>query len=154
MQGLLVTHSRRPYAGRDQRLFAHVAKEQGRLGDLPLQSSLLAKQFRAARRSIFSRLEIARAYPINTQDTSLVVTLAVGRNPRERDVIWIDDTKKSFRTFRVGKMAAKPSVALFRYLDLLFSRDPVAFFVRYGPVLSHSGPDQIRYGLFCSDVSA
>ncbi len=75
-----------------------------------VQSSLLPKQFSAAGRSILSRLKIARAYSIVAQDASLVVTLAVGRDPRERDVVWIDDTKKSFRTFRVGKMAAKPSV--------------------------------------------
>jgi hypothetical protein len=107
----------------------------------PLQSSLLAQQYRAARRSFFSRLEIARTYSINAQYTALIVTLAVCRNPRERDVIWIDHTKESFRTFRVGEMATKPSVALFRYLYLLLSPDPVAFFFRYGPVLPHPGPD-------------
>jgi hypothetical protein len=118
-----------------------------------VQSSLLPKQFSTARRSILSRLKIARAYSIIAQDASLVVTLAIGSDPRERDVVWINDTKKSFRTVRVGKMAAKPSVSLFRYLDPFLPPDAIAFFVRYGPVLAYPGPDKVGYRLLCSDWS-
>jgi hypothetical protein len=50
-------------------------------------------------------------------------------------------------------MTAKPSVSLFRYLDLLLPPDPIALFVRYGPVLAYPGPDKVRYRLLRSDRS-